>query len=596
MTNTRHLVLFYDGTNAVMSNSSDGATWSAKTTVHATIIGNLGVALHCDTSGNFYYVAITSSAVFFRKGSLNSANGATTWAAAEQTVASTLTTPQWPSINLDSGSHPIISWSDATVGNNGTKVALDANTDGTWSNAAGFPKQIDPHRQYASVVGQTSLKFYVVWGLKQNATIFGVQYNSGFGSTVTVSTNASISVDRIFTVVASGDIVHMTYVMSGGNGIKYCVFSSSWTCQATIAVVANACALVDITLNSTLECIWNGWNGSGNNPNSVFNYRRRNSDGASGSWETGNQTWFIDPQAMNSNNEKFFSVSYQDYNNEISLAFWSQTAQPWNLRYNFMLTSVNQPVTLTVSPTGPAAATFAISGCSASPNTILGDGSSHTIVVVPSCSLTFTVPADTATTAYRFTAGAQTWSPAQTCGGGSGTCSAQTNTYYYLLNSISFAYTDTNGATQIPNTVTIQASNGTSFNNPSNGLWWTYGTTTLTACQYVATGCQPSPNPTGSITAASSAITFPQLVPPVPPSGGGGGNNPPPVVYTSVQSATSYQSFTQVQALNQTLATNPPTTTPYGLSQNQMIGLGLLGLVALIVYSRRKKGGFESLL
>ncbi len=426
VTNTRHLVAWADGTNFVASNSSDGATWSAKMVLHSGITGNSKIALACDSSGNFYYVTTTGTYTYFRKGSLNSGTGATTWAATEKLIVDNSGSGYSRlAINVDSAGHPIVAWSD---NGGGTKVALNSATDGTWVNATGFPKKLDTVQQLIEIAPQTAQKFYAVWGALNNGSIFGAAYNAGWGSTVTIASNSSTNGYPI-SVTSTGDIVHLAYVDTSGNQ-KYCVYSGTWTCQATIATIAasDPCTLTDISANSTLDCFWIGAYSS----NTEINYRRRSSDGATGTWEVGNQTWFVDSQATISVNRVMISASYQDFGNTISLIYYTGAASPFNVRYNFINDLVTQPITLTVSPVGAPTGTFTVSGCGVSPTTVAGDGSSHSVTAAGSCSLTVTVPADGANTRDRFSGTSTTWT-FTTCS--HGTCSGQPNTYYYQLQN-----------------------------------------------------------------------------------------------------------------------------------------------------------------
>ncbi len=118
--------------------------------------------------------------------------------------------------------------------------------------------------------------------------------------------------------------------------------------------------------------------------------------------------------------------------------------------------SVFQPVTLSVSPSGSATITWTISGCSASPTTIPGDGVSHTITANESCLLTISYTNSGTTTRYAFGGGTASWT-FTTCL--SGTCLPQARTYflqYYL---------------------TVNGGSG----GPSNGQGWHNKSSTATA-------------------------------------------------------------------------------------------------------------------
>ena len=84
--------------------------------------------------------------------------------------------------------------------------------------------------------------------------------------------------------------------------------------------------------------------------------------------------------------------------------------------------TVTQPITLTVGESGAPAGTFTLNGCGASPTTILGDGTPHSITMQPSCSFTFSY-SNSGTSRYGFiSAGSfsSTSLPQNSCA--SGTC------------------------------------------------------------------------------------------------------------------------------------------------------------------------------
>jgi hypothetical protein len=107
-------------------------------------------------------------------------------------------------------------------------------------------------------------------------------------------------------------------------------------------------------------------------------------------------------------------------------------ASPTNHTVTYNEPSVNQPITITVSNSGPSG-TATLSGCAVSPTTMAMDGNSHTVTATGSCTITVTVPTDGSNTRYRFS-GPSTTETITTCG--SGTCSSSSTTVYYqLLNT-----------------------------------------------------------------------------------------------------------------------------------------------------------------
>jgi hypothetical protein len=138
--------------------------------------------------------------------------------------------------------------------------------------------------------------------------------------------------------------------------------------------------------------------------------------------------WISETSFTSTANENYPTAKVDGAGNRIELIWTHYTGSAYNVYYGYISTLVTQPITLTVSPAGAPTGTFTLSGCAVSPSTVIGDGSSHSVTAMPSCSLTVTVPTDGSNTRYRFSAGATFWS-LRTCA--SGTCSAQSNTYYY---------------------------------------------------------------------------------------------------------------------------------------------------------------------
>lgn len=100
--------------------------------------------------------------------------------------------------------------------------------------------------------------------------------------------------------------------------------------------------------------------------------------------------------------------------------------------------------------------------------------------------------------------GTRTWT--QTTGGNTNTAN-----YWKEYQSVNFNFKDNGGnivLSPVPTAYTIQASNGTSFVTPANGLWWTAGTTTATAITWEGDPSVQTPNPTVTVNATSSTFSF----------------------------------------------------------------------------------------
>ncbi len=110
---------------------------------------------------------------------------------------------------------------------------------------------------------------------------------------------------------------------------------------------------------------------------------------------------------------------YQFVGGSSSTTCSSGTCNAYSTSYEVVATAVTQPITAAFNNVnGGSQQTITITGCSPSPSTFPGDGSSHSITMNPSCSFVLSLPSG-----YQFTG----VTGATSCS--SGTCSAFTTTY-----------------------------------------------------------------------------------------------------------------------------------------------------------------------
>ena len=98
--------------------------------------------------------------------------------------------------------------------------------------------------------------------------------------------------------------------------------------------------------------------------------------------------------------------------------------------------SVTENVTITVANSRTQGSALSISGCHSSVTTIAMDGAPHSFTADPSCSITFTVPTDAATSRYRFSGALTTWSYTTAA---SGTDTKSNTLYLELLLDASYS-------------------------------------------------------------------------------------------------------------------------------------------------------------
>jgi hypothetical protein len=93
-------------------------------------------------------------------------------------------------------------------------------------------------------------------------------------------------------------------------------------------------------------------------------------------------------------------------------------------------TVVQIPVGLSPIPNGSPVADFSVSGCFASPKSIIGNETLHTVTAQSSCQLTIRPPPDGTNSRYRFADPQNSW-PLAPCLGNP--CGIQTRSYYYQV-------------------------------------------------------------------------------------------------------------------------------------------------------------------
>jgi hypothetical protein len=137
---------FYIDTNGdfVYRSSNDyGVTWSSVTIIHAsmTTTSTFDVALEGTTTLHYFLLkdGVTYFYGYYRKGTLN-ADGTITWAAVEQQCLGTSGSASYkkPTIEIDGSGHAYIGYCFGSR----PHISKNANTNGTWAVASGYPKSM----------------------------------------------------------------------------------------------------------------------------------------------------------------------------------------------------------------------------------------------------------------------------------------------------------------------------------------------------------------------------------------------------------------------------------------------------------------------
>jgi hypothetical protein len=278
------------------------------------------------TTGFAHYVAVATW-VYYRRFTLN-ANGTVTYSAIEQTVLATGSAKYTPSIDVDTGGHAWVCWSD---GGNYPAVSKNANTDGTWANATGFPLNVwgganagnlpivrclsngDAYVVYPRT-GDTIVrgKYYTTatstWGAEQ--TVFNSNHNGVFGS-----------------LIAFGSDVHYADVEVTTLNIRHAVRTGGvWSAKKTIEAGGNSMPALSRDSVSTVYVFYTKTDGH------VY-YRKL----IAGNWDAAATDWENDgPIAATAK----LALTRDGATGRISVAYVKGNANPYLIRFDTLAVAI----------------------------------------------------------------------------------------------------------------------------------------------------------------------------------------------------------------------------------------------------------------
>lgn len=242
--------LFYgDGTD-LFYRTFDGVTWSAATSVGASIgTVSADIVVHFDGTFMHYLVGngVNNTALFYRRGTPNS-DGTITWSAAEQTAGAAAAAWDYipEDVRVDSNGRPWIlyGYKDDVLSKYQLLADRSSTTDGTWSSDTGFPHLLY-EGAFNSTIGNlcpmSANQMYVVYwkGDANNKKVHGVLYNSTWGAEETVCTDLDNTTAGSFASAVIGDVIYLVYRQdaAGMNSKKY---TGSWADTGAPSAVSSA--------------------------------------------------------------------------------------------------------------------------------------------------------------------------------------------------------------------------------------------------------------------------------------------------------------------------------------------------------------------
>jgi hypothetical protein len=308
----------------VYRTSTDGLNWSDYTYI-GNAYGAGQFSLYFDGT-YLHYVRLSSDyKTYYRRGTPN-ADGTITWSAVEQLVYSGTSSDMYmyPTISVDSSGHAWIAVQHYLGTYYEMLVLKNANTDGTWSTATGFPYVLltQSTRVPIQVVPLTSDKMYMVY------PPYGILYDGGWGSQETFISD-SVLIDA-FSAVNEGDNVHVVSAVQVGSSyyIKYYkrTYGVGWSTGVTVAQVTDSTASPALSIaTSTLYCFW------ATSTEDLVYYSKC----VNGVWDSTPTTWY-DETSDGIYCPYDVTSFYSAYSGYIGVLYETRTAEPYYIKFGFL--------------------------------------------------------------------------------------------------------------------------------------------------------------------------------------------------------------------------------------------------------------------
>jgi hypothetical protein len=231
----RFWIFYSDGADLVYRSSSDGLSWSAKSSSLGTLTSGDGLCVHYD--GTYVHYARTTSTnnapLYYRRG-IPDADGTIAWSAAEQIAVAGVGAARYlyPSVSVDSSGYALVSYhfekQNAHVGE-GPYVAKSGNNDGTWGSApTGFPYELTSGSEsewYTTVHGLTSNKIAVTFADHTNIVGVSVATYDGSNWNPVQTTVSNPQFGSGYSAVAEGDDLHIALLTTSTFDLLYCKYT-----------------------------------------------------------------------------------------------------------------------------------------------------------------------------------------------------------------------------------------------------------------------------------------------------------------------------------------------------------------------------------
>jgi len=334
--NGRFWVVYHDGSNIVCKSSSDGTTWTQAFTITPNqSFDGRGFGVWFD--GTYFHIAYPDETinyvVRYRRGLPNS-DGTVTWSADTQVAQTSSDMLKAVNICVDSDGHAWVGYVNSST--RIPYVTKNANTDGTWSTASGFPYQLTTTENTYWQITPLPLTSGKVYVLYVSGPIYGKLWDgSSWSSEESSFTDEDAHDYFAFSAVAHGDTVHLVYSGETSVKIKYNRRdpSSGWLSSDEevydIGITTFAPSLSK-TSDGTLYCIWMNQN------DDCIYYKKRTGSG----WDSSPTQLVCDTYSFQyssqlttfyKNYDSYIGIAYSTYNSDYLVRFTSFTITAYTL-------------------------------------------------------------------------------------------------------------------------------------------------------------------------------------------------------------------------------------------------------------------------
>ena len=323
----RYWVFYCDGSHIVYRTSQNSTSWGNATTVRSCTWGH-----HFDTwfDGTYVHYAYTpdtpGEALVYRRGNPNG-DGTIAWSAVEQTVYRTAGhTVCNPSVVADTNGNPWVMFLRHDGANRRPYVTKSSATDGTWSDADGFPYEIDATISgfyHTTIVPLTGGKVYCAWA-DADTKYFGKLWDgSSWSSRETISSSDNYICYRR-SVVNDGDDVHLVFLTKTPYDIVHVkrTYGSGWGSEVVVAssVGSSSAPVLAITDWGTLYCFW------------CVSNRIYYNKHMGGNWDNSATNWITEAEYFPAGDT--LTCFYHDNKDSvIGVAYMSTSSSPYNIRF-----------------------------------------------------------------------------------------------------------------------------------------------------------------------------------------------------------------------------------------------------------------------